>query len=121
MIQHRTHGRLVVASKIVVYEHEHLLVPERRVVAAQLLDVAHDVRVQQVSRLSGASGNAPALAPVVFQGERPAQIVLGLHVGLHELQVQRAQKARRLAQQGDDSCVRRHLRDPLRGGVRSEV
>ena len=45
--QHPAHRGLVVGAKVVIYQHQHLLRREGRVIAAQLLHVAHDVRVEQ--------------------------------------------------------------------------
>jgi hypothetical protein len=53
--------------------------------------------------------------------QRTAQVVLGLDVGGEQLQVQRAQEARGLAQDRDAAGRRRELGDPRRGGLREQV
>ena len=68
-----------------------------------------------------AARNPLAPAPGVLQGDRPSHALDGLNVRTQQLYVQRAQEARRLAQDRDDAGLRLDLRDANRSGARQEV
>ena len=105
---------VVVGAKIVIDQHQHLLGREHRLVATKLLDVANVIGVLKRQRPEPVSRQVSPLPPVCLERERAAQIVLALDRGLDELQVNRAQEARRLTQDRDDSRPRLDLGDPAR-------
>ena len=86
-------------------------------VAAQLLDVAHVVGIQQHLRTVRAARDVATFAASAFERHRLAEVLLGLDVILQQLQMQRAQEARGLAQDRDDARVGLQLRDASGGGA----
>ncbi len=115
--QHLAHGPVVVRAEVLVYEHEHMLLPEQGVVAAQLLDVVDQRGVLQQLRAVRATRDLPPGPPLALELDRAAQVPDALDMRLQQLQVQRAQEARGLAQDRHDACLRLDLGDRgSRGG-----
>ncbi len=86
--QYAAHRAGVVLAEVVIDQHQHLLRREDLVIATKLLHIAHALGVEQRLRARRALRDAPALAAVGLELQRPAQILLGLDVVLQQLQVQ---------------------------------
>ncbi len=119
--EHVPEGALVVAAEVVVDQHQQLLAREQLFVAAQLLDIADAVRVDQRHRPYRAVGDVAAFAAGVVEAQRGAKVPLGLVPVADQLQVQRAQERRRLAQDADHAGGRLDLGDPPRRAARPQV
>ncbi len=100
---------VVVGAEVLVDQHQHPLGPEHRVVAAQLLDVAHALGVAQHLGQRPSAHDRAAL-----QRERRAQIALALDVILQVAAGAASAEARGLAQDRDDPRVGLQLGDAAR-------
>src|SRR2546423_136905 len=78
--QDRAQRGPVVAPEVLVYEDEHLLAREVRVIAAQLLHIPEVVRVEDHLGIGAAARYALSLTPGVLERHRLAQVLLGLEV-----------------------------------------
>src|SRR5439155_24738663 len=106
------HSRRVVGAKVVVDEDQHLLAREDIVEALQLFGVVQVV---------GVAPHTLSRALYLLGGEGTTKVGLGLDAVLHQLEVQRAHEARRLAQDGDDARARLDLCYRARGDARPQV
>ena len=90
---------MVVGAEVVIDQGQDLLAAEALVVAAQLLDVADMLGVEQRPYPDGIrrSRQVPAATPLGLECDGGGEIRLGLDAGLQPLQVRRAKKARGLA------------------------
>ena len=111
----------VVGAQVVVDEHEHLLGSEAVVEAAQLLGVAHVVGVQERLRRLREPRDPLAAAPCGLQFDRALEALRRLDVVVDRLEVEGAQEADGLAEDGDDPGIGSHRRDPLRRLRRAQV
>src|SRR5207302_9146659 len=87
----------------------------------QLLRIAHLLRILQQLWHARARGDSPSLAPLLLERDRLAKVALVLEVNPQVGEVQRAQEARRLAEDRDDSRTRVNLSDPIRGRMGEEI